>query len=80
MIKQFNAWAINTNEQHGKNFLGRYYFGYQIPKHMEGCVSALFKTRKEAREALSETQKGYTPFPKACVSRVQVIITEIRRD
>ena len=78
MIKQFNAWAINTNEGHG--FLGRYYFGYQIPKHMEGCVSALFKTRKEAREALAETQKGYTPFPRACVSRVKVTITEIRQD
>lgn len=76
----FLAWAITTNESEGRgNFYGRYYFG-GVPKHMEGCVKTLFKTRREARKALSERKQGYTAFPKACVSRVKVTIEELRQD
>jgi len=76
----FLAWAINTNSDEGHGFSGRYFFGANIPKHMEGCVIALFKKRKEAKEALSILKMGYNPWSKVSVSRVKVSILELRQD
>lgn len=66
-MKSFKAWAIELNSG---AFAGRYYFAYQnpIPKHMEGCIFALFDTRKEARKA------SKTTFYKSHVRRVAVQI------
>lgn len=80
MEKEFLAWAINTRSSECHGFLGRYAFYDDIPLHMEGCKVALFKTRKEAKEALAEEKQGYNPFPRECVSRVRVTIEELRQD
>lgn len=66
-MTKFKAWAIElTNGA----LAGRYYFAYQnpIPKHVEGCVIALFDTRKEARIASKQT------FHPTSVRRVAVQI------
>ena len=51
MRRQWKAWAVELlprSERDGASLAGRYYFGRPSP-WMEGCVSALFKTRREAK-------------------------------
>ena len=67
----FTAWAIHTRSSEGHGFIGRYWYCIPIPIHMEGCVIALFKTRKLARENLPDIKGA---FPKAQVVKVKVII------
>ena len=80
MKKTFKAWAIDENN----GFLGRYYrFGQHlaadietgslIPQHMEGCVTALFKTRREAQRALKRVQ----PW-RSSTARVRRVTVTVR--
>lgn len=72
--KQFTAWAINTNEE-PYGLIGRYWhFGEaeKLPIHLEGCKTALFTTRKIARQNLKHV-KGLS-FPKAKVVKVTVTL------
>ena len=73
--ESFDAWAIDTRSDEGHGLIGRYwYFGDKppvIPVHMEGCQTALFKTRQLARDNLPSVNRA---FPKAAVGKVKVII------
>jgi len=55
-MRNYHGWAIEARERgplSNKPYLvGRYYFTPPIPAHMEGHVTALFKTRSLARKAL----------------------------
>lgn len=74
-IKKYTGWAINfrSKEEHG--LMGRYYwfsFGpISIPKHMNGHLTALYCTRKEAREVLPAVKRA---FPDARVEKAYVTI------
>ena len=65
-----HAWAIETPEF---RLLGHGWFGWvvEVP-HVNGCRIALWRTRREARQALRE--KVRSCMPKARVVRVIVII------
>jgi len=76
-MKEFEAWVIDTKSDEGHGYLGRYYFGYKIPEHMEGCRIAMFETRRSAREYLYQMRVGYNPYPKAQVKHVLVSLKEI---
>lgn len=78
-MKEFLAWAIDTRSTEGHGLLGRYFFGYHyIPPSSEGCIVALFKTRKIAREHLKNSFTDYTPSTwKPRVVRVKVSIEEM---
>ena len=75
MMSKYYGWAIDTCSKEGHGLIGRYWwFGDKpprIPKHMEGHRTALFCTRREAREALPETRRA---FPKSKVVKANVII------
>lgn len=76
-MKRYYGWAIDTRSEEGHNLIGRYWwFGNKriIPIHMEGHKTALFCTRREAREALPRTRMA---FPKSKVIKVEVTIKEI---
>lgn len=80
-MKEFTAWAIDTQSTEGHGLLGRYFFAHNIPPSAEGCKTALFKTRREAREARKRVFNDYTPStwrPK--VIKVRVIITGNERE
>jgi hypothetical protein len=70
--KTFTAWAIQLDKEHG--LAGRYWWfrdlPSNIPPHMEGCKSALFTTRKIARENLKYVRSPI--WPKARVVKVTV--------
>ncbi len=79
MKTEFTAWAINTNytDIDGKKypgFIGRYWWK-PVPKHLEGCRFALFKTRKEVGIALVNVKQS---FPRATVKKVHVTIEETK--
>lgn len=85
MNKSFLAWAINTNSKEGHGLLGRYWsFGNShrnIPPHLEGCTTALFKKREIAREALRLMKEDWVSDDwRPAVSRVKVTIEEVRQD
>lgn len=46
----------------------------RLPEHLEGCMIALFKTRREARDAVKETTWAST---KPKVVRVKVTVEEM---
>lgn len=77
--KTFLAWAIDLNTAGGHGLAGRYFWGYDIPKHLKGCLISLFETRKVARQARDQAKLGGV-FPKARVARVKVTITTQRLD
>lgn len=76
-MSKYYGWAIDTRSEEGHGLIGRYWWFENgpslIPKHMEGHRTALFCTRREAREALPKTRRG---FPKSKVIRVKVTIEE----
>lgn len=86
-MKEFIAWAVDSRSDGGHGLLGRYWgFGNSsriIPPHMEGCVTALYKTRELAREGAKDVRGDgieYTPFPKARAVKVRVTVrTQERR-
>ena len=78
----FYAWAIDTRSPEGYGLIGRYWWfnNHQtISPHLEGCQTAVFKTRKIARENLASV-KGvrddgqFHAFPKARVVKVRLTI------
>lgn len=74
-MKEFTAWAIDTQSTEGHGLLGRYFFAHNIPPSAEGCVTALFNTRAIARQCLKERFKDYTPPDwKPRVVKVKVAI------
>lgn len=77
----FTAWAIDTcyvdiDGTKCYSWIGRYWFGEQIPEYLEGCHIALFKTRAIARCKLADVRKSY---PDAKVVKVQVQISEEKK-
>lgn len=79
IVSHYKGWAIDSNSDSGHGLIGRYWwFGdrQNIASHMVGHKTALFNTRKEAREALSNVRRA---FPKVKVLRVQVDISAQRR-
>ena len=76
IIKTYRGWAINTRSEEGHGLIGRYWwFDNQPPKipvHLHGHITALFKTRRKAREYLYKV-RGV--FPKARVEHVTVDIS-----
>ena len=74
--RKFKAWAIDLKTKEGHGFVGRYLVGTPIPKHMKGCVTALFETRSSARKNLDYVRQGNI-FPNAQVVRVEVTIKEV---
>ncbi len=71
-MSEYIGWAIDTRSDEGHGLIGRYWWlgKYNvIPKHMEGHQTALFCTRREAREALPKTRRA---FPKSKVVKVTV--------
>ena len=76
-MKDFIAWAIDTQSTEGHGLLGRYFFTHDIPPSSEGCVIALFKTRQIARQYCKESFKNYTPSTwKPRVIKVKLAIKE----
>lgn len=76
-MKKFKAWAIDLNTPEGHGLAGRYFFGASVPEHLEGCVTALFKSREVARGAKTYARQGDV-FPNARVVRAEVTITTRR--
>lgn len=75
-MSEYYGWAIDTQSEEGHGFIGRYwwfegYGGSLIPAHMEGHRTALFCTRKLAREALPKTRRA---FPRSKVVKVIVSV------
>jgi hypothetical protein len=51
-MKAAAAWAIRIQHESGPTLAGVYFFG--TPRWFsDGCRSALFRTRREAREAMA---------------------------
>ena len=73
MKNEFDAWAIYTYSDEGHGYLGRYWFGNSLPRHLEGCRIALFKTRAIARAELPGVKQSW---PKARVVGVRVSIAK----
>ena len=71
------GWAIHTGSKEGHGYIGRYWLSREIPIHMLGHRTALFQTRKEARQALPKTRRG---FPNSRVVKVKVVIRPTRED
>jgi hypothetical protein len=71
------AWAIETGPLGG--FIGVYRFSLAVPPYFAGQPICLWKSRRDAREALSHV-KGLSLFgkyPRARVVRVGVTITTL---
>lgn len=75
--KSFAAWAIKLDYELG--LAGRYYFG-NPPEFLEGCVTALFKTREIARRYYNTRIKIHSPriYKTPHVVRVVVRIEEMK--
>ena len=74
MKQQHKAWAIEVVDGEVSRLLGKYWW-FQgraplIPAHMEGYKTAVFETRREAREGLQYALN----YPKARVVRVLVTV------
>lgn len=76
-MNEYYGWAIDTCSDEGHGLIGRYWWfdnsPARIPDHMEGHLTALFTTRKLAREALPKTRRA---FPKSRVVKVLVKIQQ----
>ena len=79
-LKEFTAWAIDTQSIEGHGLLGRYYFDNRMrkPPSLEGCIVALFTTRKIARQYCKTVYGGNEWKPK--VIKVRVIIQDDSHD
>ena len=81
MKEQFKAWAIDTRSSEGHGFIGRYWWcfgrGPTIPPQNEGCQVALWKTRREAKEALPDTRRA---FSRSKVVSVKITIENLTLD
>lgn len=82
-LKSYSGWAIDLNTKEGHGLIGRYFWTAQtsrnIPPHMEGHVTALYKTRREAREVLRAMKEqaakhNFSAWSTARVRKVNVII------
>jgi hypothetical protein len=73
---QYDAWAIDTRSQEAHGFIGVLWFGDEPPAYLQGCRTALFRTRRDARTALQKVkpEDGYRAFPRATVVRVHVAV------
>jgi len=80
MNNEFIAWAIDTRADEGHSLLGRYFFDYLMPRppSLEGCRTALFRTRQIARQYCKtiHTYEGDSWKPR--VIRVKVTVQEMR--
>ena len=79
MREAFTAWAVDSRSKEGHGLLGRYFFSHCIPPSAEGCLIALFPTRRQARQAIKDVFKDYTPSdwePRAV--KVEVMIDEAK--
>jgi hypothetical protein len=74
MTKTRTAWAIYSHSSEGHGFIGVGYWGWDIPVQCDGNRTALFRTRKAARDALPRVKSA---FRHAQVYRVQVTISGI---
>jgi len=65
-------WAIQTKHD-GRGYIGVYWFNpsYDFPP-FQACRTALFKTRREAREHLPRVKIPYG-HPTAKVVRVEIV-------
>lgn len=75
--KTFHAWGIDLNSDWEYGLAGRYFWfngkmPAAIPAHLEGCKSALFTTRKIARDNLKLINRDI--WPKAKVVKVNVTL------
>lgn len=76
--KTFHAWGIDLSTSDSGALAGRYWWFHEpgnfpvIPQHLEGCRTALFKTRKIARENLKYAKSPH--LPKARVVKVNVTL------
>lgn len=76
MKEIFKAWAIDTRSDEGHGFIGRYWWHRgELPDHLEGCETALFKTRAIARQYLPDVTRH--SFPRAQVVRVRVTVEKL---
>lgn len=75
-IETTYAWAIDSRSNEGHGFLGVFWFHpvLVLRPHQDGMRTALFKTRRQAREAMRIARVKRT-FPKARVARVTATIT-----
>ena len=87
VVDEFIAWAVDSRSDEGHGLLGRYWLfknsHRNIPPHLEGCMTALFKTRKLAREGASSVRgdgSKYSSFPKARAVKIKVTIKELTND
>jgi hypothetical protein len=78
--QQRNAWAIHTQSKEGHGYIGAGYLtqhGWSlrdIPYQIAGNTTALFRTRREAREALRLIKHPEWGFKRSRVYRVTVTI------
>lgn len=75
-----NAWAIHTQSPEGHGFIGVGYltsWNREIPVQCDGNRTALFRTRREARDALRLIKGPEWGFKRARVYRVQVTIAGV---
>ena len=71
------AWAIHTQSPEGHGYIGALYltsWNRDLPVQCDGNRTALFRTRRQAREALRLIKGPDWGFKKARVYRVNVTI------
>jgi hypothetical protein len=68
------AWGILGRFDHGRHFLGVYNWCSNLPVCADGMRISLFRTRKQAKEAVKELglKRGY-----GVVVRVRVLIQKV---
>ncbi len=75
--KSFMAWAIHTQSPEGHGFIGALYltsWDRKIPVQLDGNRTALFSSRKAAREALALIKAPEWGFKRSRVYRVKVTV------
>ena len=70
------GWAVASKFEWGWSLLGPGWFGWGLPSHADGVRTAVFSTRKAAREALAKTNNPNNW--KFRIMRVQCMIVERR--
>ena len=63
----------------GHGYMGVLFFGHDIPVWHDGCRTALFRTRQQARDALKErgVRNGW---PRVRVERVKITIEPLAEE
>lgn len=77
MIGSHTAWAVKVDN----GYLGIYFFDHTVQPlpAQRGCTTALFKTRREARELERKCKhkyEGWCSHPEARTVKVKVLIKE----